>query len=185
MTAFRVRAESLGEVAALLDQVLSTFEQHVAAVQTTVTAVTAASWIGDDSTDFQEKWEKFTTQATGLGAVLSGLSAQLKGGEGTYNVTEAGLNGGFASRRSEDALVVQAVGAVSTNVGDGRRLHARQEAAQAAAAQAAVLAPMAAGGAVGTGKVSSARQPGERRRALNAEAIVTAPAQGTGEASDV
>ena len=111
--------------------------------------------------------------------------AQLKGGEGTYNVTEAGLNGGFASRRSEDALVVQAVGAVSTNVGDGRRLHARQEAAQAAAAQAAVLAPVAAGGAVGTGKVSSARQPGERRRALNAEAIVTAPAQGTGEASDV
>ena len=147
MVSFQVRAASLGEVAGLIEQVRATFDAHVESVQTTVSSVTGSSWTGDDSTDFLKNWDAWKLQAGDVADTLTGLAMQLKSAEGSYSSTEGSLNSGFASVQASDSVVVQAVTAVSTNVGDGKSLYARQEQAQKArtAQQAAASASVAAG----------------------------------------
>ena len=150
MVSFQVRAASLGEVAGLIEQVRATFDAHVESVQTTVSSVTGSSWTGDDSTDFLKNWDAWKLQAGDVADTLTGLAMQLKSAEGSYSSTEGGLNSGFAALQASDSVVVQAVTAVSTNVGDGKSLYVRQEQAQEARAAQQAAASTAVAGAAGT-----------------------------------
>ncbi|WP_207454269.1 WXG100 family type VII secretion target [Herbiconiux sp. SYSU D00978] len=122
MVQFRVRAASLGEVAAQLQTVVGVFDGNVASVRSAVAGTVNASWIGEDADRFAEEWAAWEAQAALVRAALTGLAAQLTAAEGSYTSTETGLSGGFASRRSANGGAVDSTAAVAASVlvGQGR-----------------------------------------------------------------
>lgn len=105
MVQYRVRTESLGEVANLLQSVVSTFDAHVAETGSVVRSVVDSSWEGEDATLFEKNWQEFQAGATALRTVLSSLAGRLQAAEGGYGSTESGLSGGFSE--SAGAMAVR------------------------------------------------------------------------------
>lgn len=119
MVQFRVRASSLGEVAANLQSVIAVFDGHVASTTNVVGSVADVSWRGDDATAFMETWTLWQQQADLVRMSLTTLAAQLVAAEAGYTSTEGGLVNASARERQEDRVVVANVAAVHENVEDG------------------------------------------------------------------
>ena len=121
MVQFRVRAQSLGEVAAQLQGVIAVLDSHVAQAASVVSGVVDASWVGEDADKFAEQWEVWNASALTLRASLTTLAVQLGSAEASYTSNESGLQSGFSGRRQVNQGVVSGVAGVSTNVAGGRR----------------------------------------------------------------
>jgi len=111
MVQYRVRTESLGEVANLLQSVVSTFDAHVAETNSVVRSVVDSSWEGEDATLFDTHWQEFQASATALRSVLASLATRLQAAEGGYGTTETGLSGGFSE--SAGAMAVRPAAATA------------------------------------------------------------------------
>jgi len=111
MVQYRVRTESLGEVANLLQSVVSTFDAHVAETNSVVRSVVDSSWEGEDATLFDTNWQEFQASATALRSVLASLATRLQAAEGGYGTTETGLSGGFSE--SAGAMAVRPAAATA------------------------------------------------------------------------
>jgi len=111
MVQYRVRTESLGEVANLLQSVVSTFDAHVAETNSVVRSVVDSSWEGEDATLFDTNWQEFQASATALRTVLASLATRLQAAEGGYGTTETGLSGGFSE--SAGAMAVRPAAATA------------------------------------------------------------------------
>lgn len=119
MSTFRVRASSLGEVAAQLQSVVAVFDAHVADVSGKVSAVSGASWVGEDQEAFHEKWTHWQQTADAVRLSLTSLAGQLVAAEGAYSATESRTQTGFAQRRQANTEVVATVEEVDESVDTG------------------------------------------------------------------
>ncbi len=119
MVQFRVRASSLGEVAANLQSVIAVFDGHVASTSNVVGSVADVSWRGEDATAFLESWALWQQQADLVRLSLTTLAGQLVAAEAGYTTTEGGLVNASTRERQEDRVVVANVAAVHENVEDG------------------------------------------------------------------
>lgn len=119
MSAFRVRASSLGEVAAQLQSAIAVFDGHVSSVTSQVAAVSGATWVGDDQESFQTKWEHWQQTADLVRMSLTTLAGQLVAAEGSYTTTESGVQSGLAQRRQANQAVVDMVEEVEESVDTG------------------------------------------------------------------
>ncbi|MBF0817014.1 WXG100 family type VII secretion target [Microbacterium paludicola] len=90
MVQFRVRAESLSEVAGHLGSVIATFDGNLAAVESQVSGV-LPTWKGDDQESFQENWKTFVAMADAVRMSLVALQGGLLAASGSYDATEAGV----------------------------------------------------------------------------------------------
>lgn len=130
MVQFRVRAQSLGEVAAQLQGVIAVFDSHVEQAASAVSNVVDATWVGEDADKFAEQWEVWSASALTLRASLTSLAVQLGTAEGSYTSNESGLQSGFAGRRQGNQGIVTGAASVSTSVAGGRRYAAEFEQAR-------------------------------------------------------
>ncbi|MGO2660665.1 WXG100 family type VII secretion target [Mycetocola reblochoni] len=119
MVEFKVRVESLADVASLLDGACTVFDTNVTSVDETVSRVVSSGWNGDDSDAFQASWTDWKAQAAALRATLSALSGQLVAASGQYTSTDSGLGGGFVQERGSVGTVSQGISG-----GVGRRVSA-------------------------------------------------------------
>ncbi len=120
MVQFRVRASSLGEVAAHLQTAVAVFDGHMASTQSVVSSVVGASWEGADADAFTEQWQALRAQSDLVRLALTTLAGQLVAAEGGYTSTESGLVNAGARTRQNDRVMVQSVLNVSENVEDGQ-----------------------------------------------------------------
>jgi WXG100 family type VII secretion target len=92
MVQFRVRAESLEEVARLMQAVITTFDAHVGAVDAKVNSVVDASWRGADADTFRQGWQQFDAASAEVRTALTGLSLALQNAAMAYNTTEGAID---------------------------------------------------------------------------------------------
>ncbi|UOE42649.1 WXG100 family type VII secretion target [Agromyces larvae] len=124
MVTFRVRADRLSEVAALIGTVVATFDSNLAQVDSAVSRAVDVTWVGEDADKFGQNWAAFQTLAGQVRLALTGLQHGLMAADTTYTATESGIGKGFKQRE-------QAVGAVRGNTGGlGRRVAAGEEKAE-------------------------------------------------------
>jgi len=90
MVHFRVRAESLTEVAALLGNVVATFDGNVSAVNSQVQN-TLNGWKGDDADSFRTNWQTFMSLSESVRLALTGLQGGLVSAAAGYDTTEGGV----------------------------------------------------------------------------------------------
>jgi len=90
MVQFRVRAESLTEVAALLGNVVATFDGNVSAVNSQVQN-TLNGWKGDDAESFRANWQTFMSLSESVRLALTGLQGGLVSAAAGYDTTEGGV----------------------------------------------------------------------------------------------
>ena len=130
MSTFRVRASSLGEVAAQLQSAVAVFDGHVSSVTSKVASVSGATWAGDDQTAFQAKWEHWQQTADLVRMSLTTLAAQLVAAEGSYTTTESSVQSSLVQRRQANEAVVEQVEEVDEAVDTGldRARTAREDA---------------------------------------------------------
>lgn len=124
MVQFRVRATSLGEVAAHLQTAVAVFDGHMASTESVVSSVVGASWEGADADAFTEQWQALRAQSDLVRLALTALAGQLVAAEGGYTSTESGLVNAGARTRQNDRVMVQSVLNVSESVEDGQALAA-------------------------------------------------------------
>ncbi len=140
MVMFRVRASSLGEVAAQLQTVVAVFDAHVATADGTVKGIVNASWKGEDADKFETDWSTWMEQATLVRTALTTLASQLTSGEASYVANESGLQGGMISRRQANQGAVDHTSLVyqSVEIGQDRAdsIESRQRASAGAFAAA-------------------------------------------------
>lgn len=120
MVSFRVRAQSLGEVAAQLQGVIGVFDANVEQAASVVDSVVNSSWVGEDADKFAEYWEHWNAAAIIVRTSLTTLAVQLSTAEGSYTATESGLSGGFAGRRQSEGAAVAGSASVASRVSGGR-----------------------------------------------------------------
>ncbi|WP_345751895.1 WXG100 family type VII secretion target [Microbacterium rhizophilus] len=118
MVQFRVRAESLTEVAAHLGSVIATFDGNLAAVESQVNGV-LPTWKGDDQESFAEHWKAFTAMADAVRMSLTALQGGLMAASAGYDTTEAGVSRGFATARPTVSAVRRYSAAHGRAVGAG------------------------------------------------------------------
>ncbi|QAY73145.1 hypothetical protein ET445_07075 [Agromyces protaetiae] len=124
MVAFRVRADALSEVAALLGTVLSTFDANLSTVDAQVKRTVDVTWKGDDAESFAEGWATFVTTAGFVRQSLAALQSGLMAADGSYTQNESGVQRSFDGR-------VGAVSAVRANSGKlGTRVERGEERAE-------------------------------------------------------
>ncbi|WP_127794263.1 WXG100 family type VII secretion target [Agromyces sp. LHK192] len=112
MVYFKVRADSLSDVAGRIGTVIATFDANLAGVSSTVTSMAQTTWRGLDADKFAEEWANFETQAALVRQALSTLQMKLIAADGSYTRTETGVRTSFngaaptvaAVRRSSDPL---------------------------------------------------------------------------------
>ena len=92
MVEFKVRADSLEDVAKLLQMVIASFDLHMSHVENRVHQVAGTSWRGDDAETFLEGWRVFEGASVDVRAALEGLAGSLRAAASTYNLTEAGID---------------------------------------------------------------------------------------------
>lgn len=90
MVQFRVRAESLTEVAGHLGSVIATFDGNLAAVESQVNGV-LPNWEGDDQESFAENWKAFVAMSDAVRMSLVALQNGLISASGGYDATEMGV----------------------------------------------------------------------------------------------
>jgi len=120
MVQFRVRASSLGEVAAHLQSAVAVFDGNMASTQSVVSNVVGVSWEGADADAFTEQWQALTAQADVVRLALTTLAGQLVAAEGGYTTAESGLVSAGVRTRQNDRVMVQSVMNVAENVEDGQ-----------------------------------------------------------------
>ncbi|WP_186317578.1 WXG100 family type VII secretion target [Curtobacterium sp. 9128] len=101
MVQYRVRPESLGEVAQMLRSVVATFDGHISETDAAVRNVVDTAWKGEDATAFHTTWGEFQAGATLLRGVLESLAVRLVSAETAYHGNETALGGAFADTRSQ------------------------------------------------------------------------------------
>lgn len=101
MVQYRVRPESLGEVAQMLRTVVATFDGHLADTDAAVRAVIDTAWKGEDATAFDTTWTDFQADAVLLRGVLESLAIRLVAAESAYSGNETALGGAFTDTRSQ------------------------------------------------------------------------------------
>jgi uncharacterized protein YukE len=146
MVQFRVRAASLGEVAAQLQTVVGVFDANVASVRSTVAGTVGVSWVGEDADAFAEGWAAWEAQAALVRTALTALAGQLTAAEGSYTANETGLTGGFGSRRQSNAGAVDDTQAVAASVLVGQERADRWTAPTLVGASGGAAAPRGGGG---------------------------------------
>ncbi|GMA27243.1 WXG100 family type VII secretion target [Arenivirga flava] len=146
MVQFRVRAQSLGEVAGHLQTAIAVFDGHVAQVDGVVGGVVQTSWRGEDADKFAEYWQQWHAQADAVRLSLSTLATLLAAAEGTYTTTESSLTAASTRERQEDRVVIETVGEVAESVELGLESAAAMEAPQLVNASLSGVSGPSAGG---------------------------------------
>ncbi|SIN92978.1 WXG100 family type VII secretion target [Agromyces cerinus] len=119
MVYFKVRADSLSEVAALIGNVIVAFDANLAAVDGTVTRTVDATWVGEDADKFGENWATFVALSGQVRLALTGLQQGLISADGSYTRTESGVGGSFKGGRQGLVAVKNASGGLSSRVSSG------------------------------------------------------------------
>ncbi len=125
MSTFRVRASSLGEVAAQLTGVVAVFDGHVASVSGSVAAVSGSTWLGADQEAFAERFASWQQTTELVRMSLTTLAAQLVAAEAAYTSVESTVQSGLVRQRQANETVVEVVEEVDESVDTGLdRMHA-------------------------------------------------------------
>ncbi|WP_350349138.1 WXG100 family type VII secretion target [Agromyces sp. G08B096] len=124
MVYFKVRADSLSEVAALIGNVIVTFDSNLASADGVVGRVAGTTWVGEDAEKFGENWASFMTMASQVRLALTALQQGLIAADGTYTRTETSLRGSF--RQGSQGLVTVR----SSSAGLGKRVSSGEEKAE-------------------------------------------------------
>lgn len=119
MVYFKVRADSLSEVAALIGNVIVAFDANVAAVDSTVARTVDATWVGEDADKFGENWATFVALSGQVRLALTGLQQGLISADGSYTRTESGVGGSFKGGRQGLVAVKNASGGLGSRVASG------------------------------------------------------------------
>ena len=119
MVYFKVRADSLSEVAALIGNVVATFDSNLASADQAVTRVAGTTWVGEDAEKFGENWDTFMTLAGQVRLALTGLQQGLVAADGSYTSTETGIGGSFRGGRQGLIAVRSATGGLGRRVAEG------------------------------------------------------------------
>ena len=151
MVSFRVRAESLGEVASHLQTVIAVFDAAAAQANTSVNGVVNASWQGEDADYFAEQWVSWNATALTVRTALTSLASQLVAAEASYTTNESGLTGGFVQRRQANQQAVTDGELVSDRIETGQELASAREVKAAKSGSVAMAASIAKGGGSSTG----------------------------------
>jgi uncharacterized protein YukE len=118
MVQFRVRAESLTEVAGHLGSVIATFDGNLAAVESQVNGV-LPNWKGDDQESFQENWKAFVAMSDAVRMSLVALQNGLISASSGYDTTEMGVRRSLAQGRHGVVAVRRSTGAQGAVVAAG------------------------------------------------------------------
>lgn len=124
MVYFKVRADSLSEVAALIGNVIVTFDSNLASADSVVSRMAGTSWVGEDAEKFGENWDSFLTMASQVRLALTALQQGLVAADGTYTRTETSLGGSF--RQGSQGLVTVR----NASAGLGKRVASGEEKAE-------------------------------------------------------
>jgi len=119
MVYFKVRADSLSEVAALIGNVVATFDSNLASADGVVTRMAGTSWVGEDAEKFGENWDTFMTLAGQVRLALTGLQHGLIAADNSYTRTESGVGGSFRGQRQGLVAVKNATGGLGKRVASG------------------------------------------------------------------
>lgn len=119
MVYFKVRADSLSEVAALIGTVIATFDSNLATADNVVTRMAGTTWVGEDAEKFGENWGTFMTLAAQVRLALTGLQHGLIAADGSYTRTESGVGGSFRGGRQGLVAVRGAAGGLGKRVASG------------------------------------------------------------------
>jgi WXG100 family type VII secretion target len=119
MVYFKVRADSLSDVAGRIGTVIATFDANLAGVSSTVTSMAQTTWRGLDADKFAEEWANFETQAALVRQALATLQMKLISADGSYTRTEGGVKSSFNGAAPTVAAVKKASSPLSTRVASG------------------------------------------------------------------
>lgn len=119
MVYFKVRADSLSEVAALIGNVIVAFDANIAAVDSTVGRTVDATWVGEDADKFGENWASFVAMSGQVRLALTGLQQGLISADSSYTRTESGIGGSFKGGRQGLVAVKNASGGLGSRVASG------------------------------------------------------------------
>ncbi len=119
MVYFKVRADSLSEVATLIGNVVATFDSNLASADQVVTRMAGTTWIGEDAEKFGENWDTFMALAGQVRLALTGLQAGLISADGSYTRTEAGVGGSFRGGRQGLVSMKNATGGLGKRIASG------------------------------------------------------------------
>lgn len=120
MTSFEVRTETLGDVARLLQSVVTSFESHVSSAEGTVSGVVNATWVGEDAALFESAWNEWKSGAEAISSSLTGLSAALLAAEAAYAMRENAIDSGFDDASGAFATKAEHKRASSGGVAEAR-----------------------------------------------------------------
>jgi WXG100 family type VII secretion target len=99
MAQYRVRTETLGQVAQTLQSVVTTFESQVGSTNSHVQSVVDVLWKGEDAATFQKSWTDFQAGSAALAATLRDLAERLRQAGVSYEFNETGLSGNFLENK--------------------------------------------------------------------------------------
>ncbi|MFJ3379120.1 WXG100 family type VII secretion target [Curtobacterium sp. NPDC090217] len=99
MAQYRVRTETLGQVAQTLQSVVTTFESQVGSTNSHVQSVVDVIWKGEDAATFQRSWTDFQAGSAALAATLRDLAERLRQAGASYELNETGLSGNFLENK--------------------------------------------------------------------------------------
>lgn len=99
MAQYRVRTETLGQVAQTLQSVVTTFESQVGSTNSHVQSVVDVIWKGEDAATFQKSWTDFQAGSAALAATLRDLAERLRQAGASYELNETGLSGNFLENK--------------------------------------------------------------------------------------
>lgn len=175
MVEFRVRAQSLGEVAAQLQSVVTTFDAQVAEAASVVSSVSGASWQGDDADTFLEAWTEWQAGAVVVRAALTSLATKLVSAQSGYLGTEGGLSGRFGGVTPPSGVVRPA----DAEPVQWRRFVRAPGAAEGSVEPLDVTAAALAGATVLGGAAVASRRSATREQPSSAGRPTTADETGT------
>jgi len=119
MVYFKVRSDSLSEVAALIGNVVMTFDSNLASADQVVARMAGTTWVGEDAEKFGENWDTFMTFAGQVRLALTALQQGLIAADGTYTQTESGVGGSFRGRQQGLVAMRNAAGGLGKRVASG------------------------------------------------------------------
>jgi uncharacterized protein YukE len=119
MVYFKVRSDSLSEVAALIGNVVATFDSNLASADQVVTRMAGTTWVGEDAEKFGENWDTFMSLAGQVRLALTGLQQGLIAADGSYTQTESGVGGSFRGGRQGLVAMRNATGGLGKRVASG------------------------------------------------------------------
>ncbi|RXZ69934.1 WXG100 family type VII secretion target [Agromyces albus] len=119
MVYFKVRSDSLSEVAALIGNVVVTFDSNLASADQVVARMAGTTWVGEDAEKFGENWDTFMTFAGQVRLALTALQQGLISADGSYTQTESGVGGSFRGRQQGLVTMRNATGGLGKRVASG------------------------------------------------------------------